>query len=97
MFEPIYIYVPEAKQILKIAEGSGDNLLDEDIDAGYVDYIYYEQYVLDPDMREYDGGMVMLHELFQTKFSSTKDSIPHVLDMACGTDKIPYVMLERYS
>ena len=73
MFDTIYIFVPEADQVVMIAEGSGDNLLDEDIEAGYVDYIYYEQYVLpddpDADMKEVDGGMVMLTELFQEKFT----------------------------
>lgn len=94
MFDSIYIYVPEAKQIIKISEGSGDNLLDEDMEAGYVDYIYYEQYVMDPDMRETDGGMVMLTELFQELFKSTKDAIPSVLDMAYGDDSLTYIVLE---
>jgi hypothetical protein len=93
MFDSIYIYVPEACQIIKISEGSGDNLLDEDIEAGYVDYIYYEQYVMDPDMRETDGGMVMLTELFQEKFNCTDDAIPYVLDMAYGQELLPYIVL----
>ena len=94
MFDSIYIYVPEAKQIIKISEGTGDNLLDEDIEAGYVDYIYYEQYVMDPDMRETDGGMVMLTELFQEKFTCTADAISNVLDMAYGCDTMSYIVLE---
>lgn len=94
MFDSIYIYVPEAQQIIKISEGSGDNLLDEAIDAGYVDYIYYEQYVMDPDMRETDGGMVMLTELFQEKFKRTEDAIPQVLDMAYGKETLQYIVLK---
>lgn len=94
MFDSIYIYVPEAQQIVKISEGSGDNLLDEDIEAGYVDYIYYEQYVMDPDMRETDGGMVMLTELFQDKFKCTADAIPQVLDMAYGQESLEYIVLK---
>jgi hypothetical protein len=93
MFDSIYIYVPEAQQIIKISEGSGDNLLDEDIEAGYVDYIYYEQYVMDPEMRETDGGMIMLTELFQEKFKCTADAIPHVLDMAYGQESLEYIVL----
>ena len=42
MFDEIYIYVPSKKQIIRIAEGSGDNLTDDDLGQGYVDYIYYE-------------------------------------------------------
>lgn len=35
MFDTIYIYVPTFNQIVRISEGTGDNLLDEDIEAGY--------------------------------------------------------------
>lgn len=94
MFDTIYIYVHEAKQIIKVAEGSGDNLSDEDIDAGYVDYIYYEQYDLDDLPREADGGMVMLEEPFQMKFSCTEDAVPHVLDMAYGHPELEYIVLK---
>lgn len=93
MFDPIYIYVPEVKQIVKISEGTGDNLNDEDMDAGYVDYIYYEQYVMDPYMRETDGGMIMLTELFQEQFTCTADAIPDVLDMAYHTNTLEYIVL----
>lgn len=94
MFDTIYIFVPDAQQIVQISEGSGDNLLDEDIDAGYVDYIYYEQYELEPGVPEIDGGMVMLTELFQEKFKCTADAIPHVLDMAYGQASLPYIVLK---
>ena len=93
MFDPIYIYVPAVKQIIKIAEGSGDNLNDEDIEAGYVDYIYYEQYVMDPHLRETDGGMIMLTELFQDAFTCTADAIPDVLDMAYRDIHLKYIVL----
>ena len=43
MFDDVYIYVPSEQQIIKISEGSGDNLSEEDMAEGYVDYIYYEQ------------------------------------------------------
>lgn len=94
MYSTIHIYVPEAKQIIRISEGSGDNLLSEDIDTGYVDYIYYEQYELGAEIQEVDGGMVMLTELFRDKFTCTKDAIPSVLDMAYGQESLPYIVLE---
>lgn len=94
MFEPIYIYVPEMKQIVRIAEGSGDNLLDEDIEMGYVDYIYYDQYNLEAAIPEVDGGQIMLSEPFQEKFTSTKDAIPAVLDMAYGDENMHYIVLD---
>lgn len=94
MFDTIHIYVPAMKQIIRISEGSGDNLLDEDIKAGYVDYIYYGQHAVSIDLPEVDGGQVMLTKRFQEQFSCTKDAIPHVLDMAYGDSTIPYIVLD---
>lgn len=94
MFDDVYIYVPGKQQIIKISEGSGDNLTDEDEVAGYVDYIYYEQYSRESGIPEVDGGMVMLTELFQDKYNSTKDCIPAVLDMAYGDESIEYIVLD---
>ena len=94
MFDTIFIYVPDAHQILRISEGTGDNLLDEDTEAGYVDYIYYDQHELSIGLSEVDGGMVMLTELFQEKFTCTEDAIPHVLDMAYGQPELQYIVLK---
>ena len=52
----------------KIQEGTGDNLLQEDINEGYVDYIYYDYYSSLSDIDEgdpHDGGMYMLTKLYQ--------------------------------
>lgn len=94
MFSPVYIYVPAKNQIMRVAEGTGDNLSDEDIEAGYVDYIYYDQHNLEVCIPEVDGGMILLTELFQEKFKSTKDAIPSVFDMAYGDESLPYIVLE---
>lgn len=93
-FNDIFIYVQSRKQIVRIDEGSGDNLTDDDIAQGYVDYIYYEVYNVEQDLPEVDGGMIMLTELFQEKFKSTKDAIPAVLDMAYSDESIDYIMLD---
>ena len=93
-FNDIFIYVQAMKQIIRIAEGSGDNLTDDDISKGYIDYIYYDVYNVQQDFPEVDGGMVMLTELFQEKFKSVKDAIPAVLDMAYGDESIKYVVLD---
>ena len=93
-YNDIFIYVPTMRQIIRIDEGSGDNLTDDDIAQGYVDYIYYEVYNVQQDLPEVDGGMIMLTELFQDKFKSTKDAIPAVLDMAYGDASIKYIVLD---
>ena len=92
-YNDIFIYVPTMRQIIRIDEGSGDNLTNDDIAQGYVDYIYYEVYNVQQDLPEVDGGTVMLTEWFQEKFESTKEAIPAVLDMAYGDESIEYIML----
>ena len=92
-YNDIFIYVQTKKQIIRIDEGSGDNLTDDDIAQGYVDYIYYEVYNVQQDLPEVDGGTIMLTEWFQEKFESTKEAIPAVLDMAYGDESIEYIML----
>ena len=93
-YNDIFIYVPTMRQIIRIDEGSGDNLTDDDIAQGYVDYIYYEVYNVQQDLPEVDGGMIMLTEWFREKFESTKEAIPAVLDMAYGDESIEYIMLD---
>ena len=93
MFDPIYIYVPSEQQLIRIAEGSGDNLDDDDIKAGYVDYIYYDQYELDSQMDNVDGGQIMMTELFRDKYKSTEECIPEVLEFAFGSAKMDYIIL----
>lgn len=94
-YADVFIYVPSANQILRIEEGGGTNLLKEDEEAGYVDYIYYDQYELDSQMTNSDGVMITLTELFRDKFRSTAEAIPAALDMAFGCSDLKYVVLEK--
>ncbi len=93
-FDTIYIYVPSAKQIIAISEGSGDNLDDSDLEAGYVDYIYYEVHELAYGIHELDGGMIMLTKPLQEEFKSMKDTVPYVLEMAYDMPDVPYIVLD---
>ena len=93
MFDPVYVYVPSEQQVIRISEGTGDNLDETDMANGYVDYIYYSQYSRELDFPEIDGGMILLTELFQEKYNATEDAIPAVLDMAFGDASIDYIML----
>ena len=90
-YEDLYIFVPAMKQIIRIAEGTGDNLFPEDIEEGYADYIYYEQYELSQGFPEIDGGQVLM---FRNKFGCTEDAIEDVLSMAYENSKIDYVILK---
>lgn len=93
-FDDLFVFIPETKQIIRIAEGSGDNLLREDVKEGYVDYIYYEQYELGADMPEIDGGQILLKELLRDKYQCMADCIPDVLDMAYGNKFVDCLILK---
>ena len=92
-YSDIFIFIPEMRQIIRVAEGSGDNLLQEDIENGYVDYIYYAQYELSVDMLEVDGGMILLEKPLRDMYQCMADCIPGVLDMAYGSRIIRYIAL----
>lgn len=93
-YDELFIFVPDAGQIIRIEEGTGDNLLKEDIENGYVDYIYYDQYELNNGIEEVDGGQVLLTELFREKYRCTADCISEVLNMAYGTCTLDYMILK---
>mgnify|MGYP007003814602 FL=1 len=89
----LFIFVLEMKQVIRISEGTGDNLLWEDKEKGYVDYIYYDQHELSIDMPVVEGGQVLLKGMYRNLFRCTADCIPRVLDMAYGSDALSYVIL----
>lgn len=89
----ILLYVPETRQVIRIAEGSGDNLLKEDIREGYVDYIYYEQHEVGAGMPVVDGGQILLEEWLRDRYQCMAGCIPDVLDMAYGDSRMEYMIL----
>jgi len=91
--QDIFIYVPAANQIVRIAEGTGDNLLHEDEELGYVDYLYYEQYGMEQDFPEEDGGMMLLKVRAFERYDTMYDAIEDILDMAYGNSKAKFVAL----
>lgn len=52
----------DSRSIYHIMEGTGDNLSREDVENGFVDYIYYEEYDLRGNC--IDGGMWLLEKPF---------------------------------
>ena len=75
--QQLFVYVPAggAEKLVVIEEGTGDNLLKEDISSGYIDYVNYSIGRISlsaPDIEEpvfsfelEDGGMVMFREYVQ--------------------------------
>lgn len=83
-YSDLYIFVPDVKQIICISEGNGDNLSEEDIESGYVDYIYYTVYQLDNGIQEVGGAEMLLKEMVREKYHCLADCIPDVLEMEYG-------------
>lgn len=86
MQNEVTIYIPEIGVFMDINEGSGDNLLPEDIQEGYKDYIYYEiyEYAGLGELKNTDGGMVMLTELFVDKYHEESEFIKDTLEYHYG-------------
>lgn len=70
---------------VRIYEGDGCNLLPEDEDEGYVDYINidglaYEIGELVESYELVEGGMAMLTELYQDMFNTPEDVINYLIE-----------------
>lgn len=89
----VRLYVPATDEIVVIKEGSGCNLDSDDIDAGYVDYIYYEQYDME-SLEESDGGQILKKELLRDSYGELSETIPEVLEMAYGSRDVEYTRLK---
>lgn len=90
-YDDMSIYVPEFREAVRISEGDGGNLLAEDIEAGYVDYVYYD--VFDELDSPADGGMILLEQPFREAYASTKDCVADVLEQRYGSRDVDYVAL----
>lgn len=78
---------------IKINEGNGSNLLDEDEEDGYVDYIMLDFIEYDGyDFIETDGAQVMLMEMYQEEFEDETEVVEYLID--CGwIPDVDYVYL----
>ena len=76
-YREMRVYVVGEDKIVSFDRGTGDNLLQEDYDEGFVDYIYYTIYnVADlDDVYEEDGGMVLLENYFGEEFGNEDGTI----------------------
>ena len=72
--------------LIKIFEGDGSNLSQEDEENGYVDYIMIDG--------NDDGGMVLLPQLYQEKFHSDDDVIQFCIEVGF-IPKADYIVVER--
>lgn len=68
-------------EFIKINEGTGDNLLREDQEEGYVDYINCDFISYDgTEFVEEDGRMMLLKDLYQDKFHNIPELLHYLID-----------------
>lgn len=86
----------EETKFIRIAEGTGDNLFQEDIEDGYVDYVMIDNYEYDNDelVETYiiDGGQMMLTELYQEQFHNAKEVVDYTIKAGFIPD-VDYIIL----
>ena len=78
---------------VKINEGTGDNLFDEDEAEGYVDYIMMDFTEYDGDgFTDTDGAQILLTEMYQEKFESPTEVVQYLIECEWIPD-VEYVYL----
>lgn len=77
----LIVYVPSEEKLFRISEGDGCNLTEEDIKAGYEDYLYYDVYDIQELSYVEDGGMVLLKKPILKEFRTLSDIIERTLNM----------------
>lgn len=90
----VKVYIPELDTILIAQEGTGDNLLDEDIAEGYVDYVYIETQEFDGDrfVEDSDGGQMLMRQYFADVYEGKPEKLAlDAVNFMFGT--VPYIML----
>lgn len=92
-YDDIYAYIPGLNRIVHVSEGTGDNLLKEDADEGYVDYLNYTCYELDGGVEESEGGMVLFRSLIHDKFHCLGEALPMVFEEAYDDSVQGFVLL----
>lgn len=100
MKREIMAYVPEFAEFIYACEGTGDNLFQEDIDAGYVDYVNVETYIMEGNQFvEYNGGMKLLTKPFDEEYADDDGTelLAGAMDIVWGADinKVKYIVIEE--
>ena len=95
-YDDLIIFVPEKGELISLSKGTGDNLLAEDREDGYVDYIEYTQREGTTEgMEEIDGGMMMFKQPIQNKYSSLAGTIPDLLEYIYDELDMDYAIICR--
>jgi hypothetical protein len=91
----IMVYVPKKKEFLYIMEGSGLNLNDEDLELGYIDYVYIKVYEWNSGDFTNEGDFInMLTVPFDAKYNDYEALVKDQLDFVYEDDSLDYIQIE---
>ena len=80
--------------VICVSPGDGSNLHQEDIDNGYVDYLYYDTYLnlfTYRDGEEYDGGLILLER--EARTLTVPDVVGRLCEMLnCEKENVVYTI-----
>lgn len=97
-FDSLWVAVPAELALIYIQEGSGDNLLPEDLAAGNRDYLECTAYRLESgEVHEEDGGEFMTPYLVQDHYGCMADAISDILDFLYGNPFLEAQILKGIS
>ena len=93
--EDITVYIPEIECFLRVFEGSGMNLSEEDTAAGYKDYLYISIMQYDQGgLVETDGGIKLLDQLYMDWYETTENLISEAMKFQFGRDFSRYTIIQ---
>ena len=92
----ILAYIPGEGIFVHVAEGTGDNLLPEDEEAGYVDYYMWSTYKMDAalELTEVDGGMCLMRDMCIDAFTDAETMLQDCMSEWLGIPDALYVVVE---
>lgn len=83
--DTLYFTNTAKDKLIKVSEGTGDNLLPEDKEEGYVDYWYVESY---EEIGETGGGILYEKDLIAEQNLTIKEIIEYLTDHEDSFDNI---------
>ena len=98
----ILAYLPAQGIFVHVAEGTGDNLLPEDEEAGYVDYYMWTTYAAtiygSPEFKEVDGGQELLRCMCAEAFPADDAELMlrDCLNNCLGLPDALYIIVKTY-
>lgn len=93
----ILIYLPASETFISAKFGTGENLLKEDIEKGYDDYIYIRQLIFDnTEMIELDSAQLDFNSETEDFYFNLKHFCEESLEMIGVSFEEEYLILQMF-